>query len=124
MNSEASYHLRRQVMWGLVLVGLGVAFLLDQMNMFDIRAQWHYAPLILVVIGINQTIGYPSAQEFSNGIWTVCIGLWLFVVLEEMWGLTFRNSWPLLIIISGVTMAIRPIAARRFARKGGDRHGN
>jgi hypothetical protein len=123
MNSEASYHLRRQVLWGLVLVGLGVAFLLDQMDVFDIRSLWHYAPLLLVVVGINQTIGYPSAREFSNGLWTVFIGLWLFAVLEGLWGLTFGNSWPLFIIISGVTMAIRPIAERRFGPKGGDGHG-
>ena len=123
MNSEASYHLRRQVLWGLVLVGLGVAFLLDQMDVFDIRSLWHYAPLLLVVVGINQTIGYPSAREFSNGLWTVFIGLWLFAVLEGLWGLTFGNSWPLFIIISGITMAIRPIAERRFGPKGGDGHG-
>jgi hypothetical protein len=124
MNSEASYHLRRQVLWGLLLVGVGVAFLLDQMNMFDIRELWHYTPLLLVVIGINQTIGYPSAREFSGGLWNVFIGLWLFAVLEEMWGLTFYNSWPLFIIISGITIAVRPIAARRFNAKGGNRHGN
>ena len=123
MNSEASYHLRRQVLWGLVLVGLGVAFLLDRMDVFDIRSLWHYAPLLLVVVGINQTIGYPSAREFSNGLWTVFIGLWLFAVLENLWGLTFGNSWPLLIIISGVTMAIRPIAERRFGHKGENGHG-
>jgi hypothetical protein len=123
MNSEASYHLRRQVLWGLVLVGLGVAFLLDQMDVFDIRSLWHYAPLLLVVVGINQTIGYPSAREFSNGLWTVFIGLWLFAVLEHLWGLTFGNSWPLFIIISGVTMAIRPIAERRFGQKGENGHG-
>lgn len=133
MNTEASYHLRRQVLWGLLLVGLGVAFLLDQMHIIEIESLWHYAPLILVVIGINQTIGYPSGREFAGGLWNVFIGLWLFAVLEEMWGLTFRNSWPLFIIISGVTMAVRPIAERkfgrfnqgeRFGRKGDNDHGH
>ena len=123
MDSEASYHLRRQVLWGLMLVGLGVAFLLDQMNVIEISDLWHYAPLLLVVVGINQTIGYPSAGEFSRGLWSVFIGLWLFAVLEGLFGLTFANSWPLFIIISGVTMAIRPIAARRFNANRGPRHG-
>jgi hypothetical protein len=121
MKSEASYHLRRQVLWGLLLVGLGVAFLMDQMDMIEIRSLWHYAPLLLVVIGINQTIGYPNAREFSSGLWTVFIGLWLFAVFEGLWGLTFRNSWPLFIIITGVTMAVKPIAERRF--RGGRHHG-
>jgi hypothetical protein len=59
----------------------------------------------------------------SNGLWTVFIGLWLFAVFEGLFGLTFGNSWPLFIIISGITMAIRPIAERRFGPKGGDSHG-
>ncbi|MFK3741302.1 LiaF transmembrane domain-containing protein [Massilia sp. TN1-12] len=120
MKSEASYHLRRQVLWGLLLVGLGVAFLLDQLGKLEISELWHYAPLLLVVVGINQTIGYPSAREFSNGLWTVFIGLWLFAVFEGLWGLTFGNSWPLFIIITGITMAVRPIAERRF--RGGKGH--
>ena len=118
MQSEASYHLRRQVLWGLLLVGLGVAFLLDQMDIVEIESLWHYAPLLLVVIGINQTIGYPSGREFANGLWTVFIGLYLFAVLEGMFGLTFRNSWPLFIIISGITMAVRPIAERKVGKFG------
>ena len=127
MQSEASYHLRRQVLWGLLLVGLGLAFLLDKMNIVEIQSLWHYAPLLLVVIGINQTIGYPSGREFANGLWTVFIGLWLFAVLEGLFGLTFRNSWPLFIIISGITMAVRPIAERKFGkvkREGGSGNGN
>ena len=123
MDSEASYHLRRQFLWGLLLVGLGVAFLLDQMNIIEITDLWHYAPLVLVVIGINQTIGYPSAGEFSSGLWKVLIGLWIFAVLEGLFGLTWSNSWPLAIIISGVTMAVRPIAARRFHADRETRHG-
>jgi hypothetical protein len=131
MKNEASYDLRRQVLWGLLLVGLGVAFLLDQMHIVAIESLWHYAPLLLVVIGINQTIGYPSGREFASGLWTAFIGLWLFAVLEGAFGLTFANSWPLFIIISGVTMAIRPLAERKFGKydhriehKGGNDHGH
>lgn len=114
MNSEASYHLRRQVLWGLLLIGLGVAFLLDQLDIYEVERLWHYAPLLLVVAGINQTIGYPSAREFVNGLWTVFIGLWLFAVFEGLFGLTWFNSWPLFIIVGGIGMAVRPIAERRF----------
>lgn len=124
MKSEASYHLRRQVLWGLMLVGLGVVFLLDQLGVYEARKLWHYAPLLMVVAGINQTIGYPSAREFASGLWTVFIGLWLFAVFEGLFGLTWRNSWPLFIIISGVTMAIRPLAERRFSQDDRTNHIN
>jgi hypothetical protein len=117
MNNHDAYRWRRQLVWGLLLVGFGVAVLLDQMGIADIESLWHYWPLVLVVIGINRTIGYPSARDFVSGLWTACIGIWLFATFEGLFGLTFWNSWPIFIIISGATMALEPIVARRFRSK-------
>ena len=86
MNIENSYAARKQVMWGLVLIAVGVIFLLDRMDLVDVRSLWHYWPLLIVAAGINQTIGYPSAREFCSGLWTVFIGLWLFAVFEGFLG--------------------------------------
>ncbi|MEW6022556.1 MAG: DUF5668 domain-containing protein [Pseudomonadota bacterium] len=110
-----SYRQRKQMMWGLVLIAVGIAFLLDRMDVLDIATLWHYWPLLLVVAGINQTIGYPSAREFTSGLWTVFIGLWLFAVFEGLLGLTFRNSWPLFILMWGLQLVLEPVIARRFA---------
>jgi hypothetical protein len=117
MNHDDSYRWRRQLLWGLLLVGFGVAVFLDQMGIADIEDLWHFWPLVLIVVGINRTIGYPSAHDFAAGLWTALMGVWLFAVMEGLFGLTLWNSWPLAIIISGVTMAIEPIAARRFKSK-------
>ena len=109
------YRQRKQMMWGLVLIAVGVAFMLDRMEVLDIATLWHYWPLLLVVAGINQTIGYPSPREFTSGLWTVFIGLWLFAVFEGLLGLTFRNSWPLFILMWGLQLVLEPVIARRFA---------
>jgi hypothetical protein len=115
VNNIHSYHWRKQLMWGLLLIGLGGAFLLDQMGLVEIVELWHYWPLILVVIGINKMIGYPSAADFTGGLWTLFIGVWLFANFEHMFGLTFYNSWPYLIIAWGVTLILRPFIRERFA---------
>ena len=114
MNTQHNYAARKQVMWGLVLIAVGVIFLLDRMGIADLRELWHYWPLLIVAAGINQTIGYPSAREFSNGLWTVFIGLWLFAVFEGILGLTLRNSWPLFLLMAGLQMVLRPVIDRRF----------
>lgn len=114
MSSENGYRQRKQMMWGLVLIVVGVVFLLDRMGLADVDELWHYWPLLLVVAGINQTIGYPSAREFTNGLWMVFIGLWLFAVLEGFLGLSFRNSWPLFILMWGLQLVLGPLIARRF----------
>jgi hypothetical protein len=114
MGTEHSYTTRKQIMWGLVLIALGVIFLLDRMDIVEAETLWHYWPLLLVVAGINQTIGYPSAHQFRNGLWTIFTGLWLFAVFENLFGLTFRNSWPLFLLMGGVLMVLTPVFNRRF----------
>ena len=115
MSNDSSYHWRKQLMWGLVLIGFGIAFLLDRLGMFDISELWHYWPLLLVVIGVNKMIGYPTVKDFTSGLWLVFIGLWLFAVFDNVYGLTFYNGWPIPIIFAGIVMIIEPFIQRRLA---------
>ena len=102
-------------MFGLLLVAIGGVLLLDQFDMLEIYDLWHYWPLIMVVVGLNKMIGYPTARDFISGLWTMFIGLWLFANFEHMFGMSFYNSWPYVIIAWGVTMILRPFIRERFA---------
>jgi hypothetical protein len=99
-------------MWGLLLIGLGAAVFVEGLDLFDL---WHYWPLIMIVIGINAMIGYPTARQFTRGLWTAFIGVWLFAVFEGMFGLTFNNSWPFMIIGWGVILILQPFIKQRLA---------
>lgn len=114
MNSDDAYRWRKQVLWGLALIVLGTVVLLDRLGHIDAQEYWHYAPLLLVLVGVSQTIGYPSPKEFGSGLWTAFVGLWLFAVLENAFGLTWRNSWPLFILMWGVKLVLDPFIARRW----------
>ena len=120
MRNNETYRWRRQMMVGLLLVVLGVGLLLDQLGMLEIERLWHYWPLVLVVVGVNRMIGFPSARDFTGGLWMACIGGWLFLTLENKFGLTFRNSWPVFIIISGVSIVLEPVLARRLQSRESD----
>lgn len=115
VNTENSYEWRRQLLWGLVLIAVGVTIFLGQMDIIDVHGLWHYWPLLFVISGINKMIGYPTAKHFTNGLWNVFLGLWLYAVFEHEFGLTFWNSWPLPIIACGVTMVLEPLIKKRFA---------
>lgn len=122
MTAESSYEWRRQLMWGLVLILVGVSFLLDRLDIVEVRALWHYWPLILIVFGINKMIGYPTPRHYSSGLWLVFMGVWLFATLENLFGLTWSNSWPFVIIASGVSMILRPMIEKRFAANTENNH--
>lgn len=115
MDSRQSYQWRKQLMWGLVLVAIGVALLLDRMGRIDMLDLWQYLPLLLVVVGINRMIGYPTAEEFLSGLWWLVIGCWVFGNLQHLFGMEFQTSWPLLIIVWGLTLMLKPLLRRRLA---------
>lgn len=115
MSNKSSYEWRKQMMWGLLLIGFGTIVLLDQLGIYHIDGIWHYAPLVLTVMGINKMIGFPTAKDFTTGLWLVFGSLWLFAVFENLFGLTFSNAWPVPVIFVGVTMILEPFIERRLA---------
>ena len=64
----------------------------------------------------------PTPGEFTSGLWMVFIGTWLFAVFDHRFDLTFRNSWPLLLIGGGLIMVIKPFLEKRALQKKGISH--
>jgi hypothetical protein len=44
------------VVWGLIFIVLGVLFLLEQLDVFDLRAAYIF-PVVLIVIGVTVLVG-------------------------------------------------------------------
>lgn len=86
---------------GLALILIGVLFLLDNLHLVHFRLAWEAWPLILVVFGVVRMI---DAPDRSSGLWLVVIGLWLFINEMELWGFTYGDSWPLLVVAVGLSM--------------------
>lgn len=115
MSTNSSNEWRKQLAWGLVLIAVGIAIFLQKMDLIELYTMWHYWPLFIVVAGAIKMITYTRAGEFTSGLWTVLVGLWLYAVFEHMFGLTFRNSWPLVIIACGAVMILEPLIKNRNA---------
>ncbi len=115
MNLNSGSEWRKQLAWGLVLIAVGVVILLQKLDVIELYNLRHHWPLLVVGLGIIQMVTFSRASEFTGGLWTTMIGLWLFAVMEGLYGLTFRNSWPLVIIVSGLTMIIEPLIKSRIA---------
>ncbi|WP_229458566.1 LiaF transmembrane domain-containing protein [Massilia glaciei] len=111
-------------MWGLLLVGLGAAIFLHIIGYLHFWDLWHYWPLVLVVIGVNKMIGFPTARHFTSGLWTLFIGVWLFFTFEGLFGLTLKNSWPFVIIAYGIGMILEPFIKARFPENPESDHEN
>ena len=91
-----------QLIFGILIVLLGVAFLSDNFGFVEIGSVWHYWPLIFVAIGLNKMFQAQTPHERESGIWWMFWGLWFLVSYQHLFGLSFRTSWPLIIIAWGI----------------------
>lgn len=97
---------------GLILLGLGVVFLLRELDIIegDIFFQGWWA-WILIVLGLSELIRARRAGDVDSGVTLVLLGTWLYLVMTGWHQLTFRNSWPVVLVAVGAGMVARSIAA-------------
>ncbi len=101
---------------GLLLIGVGTLFLLDRLRVADfgdlMRTWW---AMIIVLLGVPRLF---HRRSVWSGLWLIGVGAWLQIARLHLYGLTFRNSWPLLLIIVGAGIALKAI----FDVMPGERH--
>jgi len=118
MNDESKPRDMKPMIWGLFLIALGGAFLLERFDLLSLPSWGKLWPVILIVIGIGQL----AEGRFGSSVQHVLTGFWFLACGFDWYGLTYRNSWPLLLVAIGAGMVIRAISgedAYRRARKRG-----
>jgi membrane protein DedA with SNARE-associated domain len=53
---------RGSVIWGLIFIVLGVLFLLDQLDVFDLKAAYIF-PVVLIVIGATFLVSGATSRR-------------------------------------------------------------
>jgi hypothetical protein len=93
---------------GLILIVVGVLFFLDRLDIADFGDLFQdWWPMVLVIIGIPKLL---RRETVWSGLWMIGLGAWLEVTVHHVWGLTFGNSWPLLLILMGAGITLRALA--------------
>ena len=107
-------HPRRNLLWGLALILIGTGVLLDRFALLDLQQflgpqtqWWHFLPLLISLGGLIRLLSAQSMRQVSKGLIRIVLGLWLYACLVPLWGLTFANSWPVLLVAFGVQMLVR-----------------
>jgi len=96
---------RASLTHGLLLIAIGTVFLLDEFRVADFHDTFHYYwPMTLVLFGVADLF---QRRSVWRGLWLIAVGAWLQATVLHLFGLTFRNSWPLLLIVLGAGMTLR-----------------
>ena len=101
------------IVGGVLLLVLGGGMLLDTTGIADIRMGRLIAPLVMISIGTSTLFGGgPGGSRTAptaTGLWLIGVGAWMLASQTHLFGLTFGTSWPLLVILTGITIVIRGI---------------
>lgn len=94
---------------GSILILFGSLLLLHQFDIvylerLGVRSIWHLWPFIIVIIGIGKLADARSLYHIGKGVWLMFFGTWLYVSIYHVYGLSFRETWPAILIAWGVGM--------------------
>lgn len=111
----------RNVAGPLILIAIGVLFLIDNLvvNISFHRLFSDYWPLVIIAVGLVNiaraaTAGpYARWGHLAGGIVTVAVGS-LFLI-QELIGIGFGSTWPLLLIVIGGLGLLRAVLGPTFA---------
>ena len=86
---------------GTILVLLGLLFLGQNFGLISLQSVWKFWPVILVVLGVIKLASGRSWGARKGGIVLLSIGFWIWASQDGWGGLSWRTSWPLLLILFG-----------------------
>lgn len=95
---------------GLMFIIIGTLLLLQKLDIIyleeflGIRSIWSAWPIIFVVIGLGKIIDSPTMKQIGEGSWLIFLGAWLYVSINHIYDLSFRETWPAVIIAFGINI--------------------
>ena len=97
---------------GLIMIAAGILLVLAQLGTVEIGSLGAWWPLLLVLFGIVKATGPRPERDLPEGAMLVLLGGWMLCVVHHWYGLTWRNSWPLIFVALGAKTVLRALAPR------------
>lgn len=109
-----------QILIGLFVIGMGLLFLLDNLGWLDFQYSLHFLPMMLVFFGILKIVQTRTPQGLLVGGALVAVGGLLTLRSMGLFYISWRTIWPILLIVLGVKVVLRSVAAQRQGADGAD----
>jgi predicted membrane protein len=115
----------RGLVVGMVLAGIGVLLLLQNLGILYIDDLWEYWPVILIVMGVARAASCPGwGGRIWGGAVTFAGVLFLLANFHIIHGNVWAYFWPVILICVGLGMLARGIERQGYWDGGGMVLGN
>ena len=109
-----------KLIWGLILIGLGVAFLLSMFGFIPGHWFGNWWPAFVVAAGLGSVLCARSPRAIGSAVTTLGMGGWLMVAANDWFGLGWMRSWPLALVAAGFGYLAQALAQSVWPRAEGD----
>ena len=115
MGLEAKERHKRATaaVFGVILIGLGVIFLLQNFGVVDAGRPDQWWPLIVIGFGVASLIAPKDAGDASAGVVALAVGAFFLLRNFDVIDWRFRDIWPAFLVLAGVSLIARSLAERR-----------
>jgi LiaF transmembrane domain len=94
---------------GLVLLGVGIAMLLDAIDAWEIGMLWRFWPLLLIAIGLANAYEALRRRQGDGSYFLLGVGIWMLVGSFNVFGLSYGSAFPIAVIVVGLGAVIHAI---------------
>ncbi len=99
----------KHLITGGILILVGMLFLFDEFDWMQIGNILQFWPFLFVIFGIVKIVTAQHPNDWIKGSWEIFIGLWLYVSLQHIFGLSFAVTWPFILIFWGLTIVAKEL---------------
>lgn len=110
---ENRFRVTGRVVFGLVVIGLGVLFTLDNLGLVHSGDVLRWWPALVVAYGVARLTGFCCRQHLTVGLIFTVGGGWL--LLHDL-GLVRRDPWelwPLILVVIGGSLVVGALRRQR-----------
>jgi predicted membrane protein len=101
---------------GLLVVGMGVLFLLDNLDILNFRHAIGFWPLVFIVAGCAALFGNgPRSGNYMGGV-LIAVGVLMILGRLGFFYISWGTLWPLVMIALGGLVLFRSLGPGRVAR--------
>lgn len=99
--------------FGVILIGLGAIFLLQNFGVVDAGRPGDWWPVILIGFGISSLIAPKDAGDATSGAVLTALGAFFLLRNFDVVDWRLRDIWPAFLMLAGISLIARSVAERR-----------
>ncbi|MGZ5199675.1 MAG: LiaI-LiaF-like domain-containing protein [Telluria sp.] len=112
-NRNRSRSPASQIVAGLLVIGMGLLFLLDNLNIISFHRAIAFWPMMFILVGLVKLFDTDSPNNYLVGGIFLALGVFMTANRLGFLFISWQTLWPLFLIVVGAMVLFRAFDGRR-----------